>query len=286
MRLLVHFHIYYLQHVDYFLGMMKNINSVRWDLFVTSPHIDEATENKIKEFKPDARIEHVPNEGYDIWPFIYMVKSICLEDYDCILKLHTKGPLPFAAHLNGMVFRDFMWRDALVEALIGSPETFRSNMDIFSKHSDVGMVFSDTLYIKADFREDGRTLIKELQRLGFRTCHRRFCAGTMFMIRPQALRYLTSDLVCEDMFNKPLKSHSNGSMSHIYERIFTLATLAQGYKVHTVGVPMTYKAFFRVNRWVKPVLSFLFSIERRGAQMKKYLTILGIRIKLDDGVQV
>ena len=49
---------------------------------------------------------------------------------------------------------------------------------------------------------------------------------------------------------------------------------------------MTYKAFFRVNRWVKPVLSFLFSIERRGAQMKKYLTILGIRIKLDDGVQV
>ena len=107
MRLLVHFHIYYLQHVDYFLGMMKNINSVRWDLFVTSPHIDEATENKIKEFKPDARIEHVPNEGYDIWPFIYMVKSICLEDYDCILKLHTKGPLPFAAHLNGMVL---WWR--------------------------------------------------------------------------------------------------------------------------------------------------------------------------------
>ena len=152
MRLLVHFHIYYLQHVDYFLDMMKNINSVRWDLFVTSPHIDEATENKIKEFKPDARIEHVPNEGYDIWPFIYVVKNICLEDYDYILKLHTKGPLPFAAHLNGMVFRDFMWRDALVEALIGSPETFRSNMDIFSEHSDVGMVFSDKLYIKAYFR--------------------------------------------------------------------------------------------------------------------------------------
>ncbi len=284
MRLLVHFHVYYLDHVDYFIGKMRNINSCRWDLVVTAPYIDEATESKIKSFKPDAIIEHVDNEGYDIWPFIHVVEGIDLSQYDCILKLHTKGSIPFPVHFNGLVLRGFMWRDALVDALLETPEVFRSNLEIFAARPNVGMVFSDKLYIKSDFREDGVALIKEMRRLGFRTCHRRFCAGTMFMVRAAALKYLTAETVQESMFQTQLKSHSNGSMAHIYERILTLAVLAQGYKVQTVGVPMMYMAYFRLKRWGQPILSFLLSIERHGPKMIKYLTILGIRIPLDSGI--
>ena len=90
-RLIVHFHIYYHDQVDYFINKMKNINGCDWDLLVTYSTASSKTEAMIKEFKPDAQFLKVENAGYDVWPFIKVLKVLDFTKYDYILKLHTKN---------------------------------------------------------------------------------------------------------------------------------------------------------------------------------------------------
>ena len=81
-RLLVHLHIYYHNQVDYFIGKMKNITDCEWDLLVTFSEYDSQTEALIKEFKPSAAFLKVENVGYDVWPFISVLKKIDFSRYD------------------------------------------------------------------------------------------------------------------------------------------------------------------------------------------------------------
>ena len=73
-RLLVHLHVYYHDQVVYFIEKMKNISGCEWDLLVTYSEYDGRTEALIREFRPDAGFLKVENVGYDVWPFISVLK--------------------------------------------------------------------------------------------------------------------------------------------------------------------------------------------------------------------
>ena len=123
-RLLVHFHIYYHDQVEFFIEKMRNIVGCEWDLIVTYSEGSEQTESLIKEFKPEAEFLQVENAGYDVWPFIKVLKTVDFDRYDYILKLHTKNVSPTKNRINGLALKNDRWRNILVDSMLADSERF------------------------------------------------------------------------------------------------------------------------------------------------------------------
>lgn len=283
MKLLVHFHLYYHDQLGWFLERLSNLSGFDYDLVVTYVEENQVSLSAIRELNPGAKFIKVSNQGYDIWPFIQVIKSVDLDRYACVLKIHTKAALNELIHIGGRRVTGFTWRDNLVDTLIGSPETVLENLRVFASNPEVGMICDVRYYIRTEFWEDRFNLVTELRRLGFKTRERRFCAGTMFLIRSEALEYLKSEKIGPELFGGEMLSHSRGSMAHIYERILSIAVPAGGYRVMTIGLPPGKKALYLAHVRMSSLVKLIFSLERRGDRQAKVLTVFGFRFRLDDG---
>ena len=283
-KVLVIFHVYYQDQVPYFMDKLSSVTGCEWDLIVSMSCPNPLTEERVRAVKPDARFVMVENVGYDIWPFMSVISSVDLDAYDIVLKLHTKHSTEnHKVRINGVHMKGYMWRDTLVDALLGSPEQFSQVLAIFRDHPDAGMVCSGKLYCKMEFREDHDLLDRELEMLGLETTERRFCVGTMFAIRPSLLKVIAEQGFSAIFFPPITASNAGGTPAHVYERVFSLLAPAQGMKVYTTGTDAEFTRKQRIRKVLKPILSFLFSLDREGEHAAKYLTIFGLKFKLDDG---
>lgn len=282
LRVLVIFHLYYKDQLDYFISRMKNISGCKWDLLVTGPEFDEDTRNCITAFKNDAVFLQTSNVGYDLWPFIAAVKSVNLDDYDILLKLHTKNSSSQPCRINGITMKGYAWRNFLVDSLLSSEKVFSEVINKFDD-PEVGMVCCNSLYksVSIGLYEDLRPLEEELARLGITEKDRHFCAGTMFAARSMPYKILQSDLVSEDMFTAG-STHSRATMGHIYERVISILVPAAGFRTETVSDSKFRDLFVFHHQKISPVLKNIFALNRKGEESHKYLTIFGIDIKVAD----
>lgn len=222
-HILVHLHLYYLDQLDYFIKKLGNIVDCHWDLVVTLPQASPSAEDTLRKFKPDVRILHVENQGYDILPFLQVLYSTNLTQYDYILKLHTKNARKDYCHLFGVKWKGYFWRDLLIEPLLGSKTVFRRNLKRLS-NDKAGMWASAPCIIKRnDFAPADTVLFQQVcNHLGFTTSCHDFCAGTMFFIRPRALQLLLQ----HPFSNTQLLQHNSqrtgddDTVFHALERIF------------------------------------------------------------------
>lgn len=283
MRLLVHFHIYYQDQIPYFLDRIANINGCEWDLIVTYSSLDACSADRIKALRKDAVFKQVENFGYDIWPFISVVKSVDISAYDLIMKLHTKSQCADRQRLNGLRFRGYRWRDVLVDSLLASPEVFRKNLLCFENDGKLGLLCAREVmkHLSSGSPEDLEMFERECARLGINSADRRFCAGTMFLARTEPYLFLKSDNVSSTLFEGSAKSHTFGTMSHVYERILTMAVTAYGLKLGTVPYKRSSAFFAGVHGVVSPILGNILSIARFGSDRIKCLVVFGIRIPLE-----
>lgn len=282
-KILVIFHLYYLDQLDWFLGKLSHLHGCEWDLLVTGPDLGPSTRKAIEALKPKAMFLVTENAGYDIWPFLNALQHINPDDYDWILKLHTKSKIEKrkTQHLNGLHLKDYQWRDLLVNALLESDGQFDKVLDLVGRKEDAGMICAHKLYFTYHAPEDHALLDEELARIHLSTPERRFCLGTMMVLKASLLKALPLDTYKASDFPAPNISHSRGTLAHVYERILSLLAPAQGYKVYTLGGDPAFERMQKRRRITKPILDFIFSIDRRGEQEKKYLTIMGLRIKLE-----
>ena len=278
-RVLVHLHIYYHEQTDFFIEKLSNINGCEWDLFVTMDGINRDTADKLTAFKRDTHFISTENIGYDIWPFIKVIKSVNLDRYDYVMKLHTKSESDLKIH--GIRLRGYEWRDALVNSLLGSSGKFRKILKIFRQHPDTGIVSCRMLWLKAiEWQdEDSFLLDRELRRIGLRVSDRHFCTGTMFIARSRIFRYLQKDNITENIFPHIQVSHSEGTMAHVYERILSMAANAYGYRAATVSQNTAAAAYLVLNRIMTPVFKRIFSINREGDTGTKFVWIFGMKIR-------
>lgn len=235
-RLLVIFHVYYQDQVDWFIDRMKNITGCRWDLVVTCSAYTDGLKDKLTAFRPDVRFVEVENVGYDVWPFIKVIKGMDLSGYDVILKLHTKRPLDRKESINHVDLSGYRWRNILVDSLLGSPKRFERCMSMFQDAS-VGMVCSYELFmtLRNYLPEDTVMLKDEAERIGIARSGPGFCAGTMFMVRPAVLdRICRTDFPLE-MWTPVSRSNSTGSLAHVYERLLCLAVGDAGFRIGLSG---------------------------------------------------
>lgn len=276
--LLVIFHLYYEDQLEYFISRMSNITCPEWDLLVTGEALSPRAKQMLGEFKSDFRFMEVESYGYDIWPFVKAVKAVNLDQYSLVMKIHTKNFRQYRSDLFGVD-----WREHLVGAMLRSRKRFDGVLACFDEHPEIGMACSAYYYKRLFAEEDLALLDNELERVGLMTQERRFCVGTMFIVRASLLKWLQSADYCATMF--PANSHTGdkATLAHVVERVLSLLVPAQGYETQLLyyNFATRISVFFRLH--CKGFFSKVLSVERRGEKQCKYLTVFGLSIRLDDG---
>lgn len=279
-KLLVQLHLFYFEQTDYFIGKLLNICGCEWDLHVTVTRHDKISENKLLAAFPNAKITEVENRGADVWPFIQVIKSVDLNEYDFILKLHTKSCNPEGLKNNGILYKDYQWRDALVDAILKDKESFASALDKLCNSKNAGICYNVMFYKCVNKQmHEYLPLMAELERLQIKTRDLHYAAGTMFLAKAAPYRLLQTDKISSATFPDKFEAHSYGSMSHVYEFICSIVVTACGMKTLTLSKNIRQYIYIK---WyickIQPVLESIFSL--KDLLGVKTLTLFGIRIPL------
>nr|QIM10662.1 hypothetical protein PlAlph_5540 [uncultured Alphaproteobacteria bacterium] len=258
-KILIHFHLYYIDQLDYFLDKISNVQGCNYDLYVTMVEKNEKAEEKIHLRFPQAHILLVPNQGYDVGPFIDVLNRVNLNDYDYVLKIHTKNTtLNNGDKINGRWISRKCWMPLLVESLIGSKKIFIQNLHQFEKRPNIGMLASKHLITSST---DSYKNIKELvyntiKRLGFNIPQKlTFVAGTMFMARAHLFLPIIKAGYTLNDFEATGKTSQGNQLAHAFERAFGVMVSEQ----YNTICGNSYKCFTtKLQYWLYQFRYFLF----------------------------
>ena len=274
-KVLVHLHLYYLDQLDYMLKKLKNINSCDWDLFVTMTKQDEKAIQKLKGFKPDVHIVPVENKGFDIWPFLQVLNLVDLDNYDDILKIHTKK----YRKKKDFYGRGNAWRNYLIDALLGSPKQFQKNIHLMQMDKSVGLIGSRaTLATMGCSEKDDSILFDEMcQNHGIPISKGRFIAGTMFLVRAKCFQRIKDMNFKSEDFNHIQQTSGRSTTAHTLERLLSRIVEIEGYEITTVR-----SAKYSILCIIRRILKTIFSIsnlprESENEPKTKIITILGLK---------
>ena len=274
-NLLVHFHLYYHNQIDYFINKLKNINGCNWDLYVTVYEENEESKEKLLKLKPDVKIIKTENIGYDIFPFLQVCRSVNLDDYNYVLKIHTKNhrEKPFKNRFFS-IGEGFVWRNELVNALLGNKEIFKNNLSVMNTNK-TGMITSKTLLVPLENDEEIVGLPELKAELNIKSSYDKFCAGSMFLIRSDVIKPLINSDISEKDFSASDRTGSFGTMAHAIERIYTLLCDNAGYEIFTSEFK---KQIFKYK--FKEFMQNILSIRNSEDKRHKIISILGLKIKI------
>lgn len=232
MKCAVIIHIFYYEIADEFAEAIKNICDVEKDIFLTvSESIHDKKDEIAKKF-PDARISVVKNVGYDIWPFLCIINQLDLNQYDLIVKLHTKRDMPEATFLKKVCMPYDAWRKNLLMC-VKTKDVFRKSLAYLEKKK-IGMVSGINVLMNKhhDGARELYPFIKKLMNaysLPYESKFQ-FVAGTMFVGKAPLFGYLKNRFKEKD-FIEPDSEHKRQELPHILERILGYAIGAQGYEI-------------------------------------------------------
>ena len=272
MKVLAIVHVYYHSMWEELEHCLLNIAAEDdLTLFLTFAQKNPELAKRIAELFPNCRIEVVANRGYDIWPFLYMLQQADLDDFDLLVKLHTKRDMYNGHGMKGVWTPGPVWRENLL-AFCRTRENWKTAKRQFSRPR-VGMISHElNCYSrKHDSCEFHYPEIEKiLARMGFDMPPKgRFVAGAMFAARPKLLKSFCG-LYGEEDFPVPDENHTEG-LPHQLERAFGFAAYAQGYRVASYnGKILWLQEFFR------KIKKFFFYRQRTSTHIR--LRILGIPV--------
>ena len=92
-RILVCLHMFYPQAWKLIAKYLHNLDCYNYDLMITytKDNFNNEIVAKMQQFKADTKVLAYENRGFDVGPFIDCLNSIDLNNYDIVLKLHSKG---------------------------------------------------------------------------------------------------------------------------------------------------------------------------------------------------
>jgi GT2 family glycosyltransferase len=233
LRLAVVLHLFYPEYWSDFAKALAELPG-HTDVFITTPHDKLAWVRKVvANDLPSARVIGCHNRGRDLGPLIGLLDSVSLEDYDYILKLHTKR----SPHLHPG--RGDLWRRNLLSGLLPRGRV-RELLDFFEQHPAVGMAAPSNWLASLQSTpgyDHNRPLLKQLgERLGFdpEAADYRFAAGTMFWARGAVFRSLRTLGLKLDNFEVEA-GQLDGTLAHALERAMPLLAFEAGLDI--LGLP-------------------------------------------------
>ncbi|TJV06779.1 MAG: hypothetical protein E5Y12_03415 [Mesorhizobium sp.] len=224
-------HIHYIEMVSDISDLLRNI-IVPFDVYVTTT--SEGFCSRIfSEFSYLAQSVSIycsENRGRDIGPFVSVYRSGALDQYQAVLKIHSKKSTYSA---NGV-----LWRDKLYGSVAGDSLTVLRSVELI-KSGDVGIVGPHRYYLTNDRfwganRETVRRLLEEMTAFpAEENLELGFFAGSMFWFAPKALTPLKN--VPEDSLNfESENGQQDGTLAHAIERVFCPLVRSQGFAASSV----------------------------------------------------
>jgi lipopolysaccharide biosynthesis protein len=188
----------------------------------------------IRSSYPAAEIEIMENRGRDIGPFLTLLERGRLDSYRYICKVHGKKSIDGGRKM----YTGEMWRRRLLFDLLGAPGAANAAIDMFDREPSVGMIGAKVFRLpKAGYSEDlswsaNRPMtLKIAERMGMPADKFQldFFGGTMFWVRPEALKPLRDLHLAAEM---PYESGLiDGDLAHALERVLPTSVLVAGYKL-------------------------------------------------------
>ena len=213
-------HMYYEDTWPDIAGALRGL-TVPFDLIVTTVAGRERLIETIRQAYPRAEIEVVENRGRDVGPFLALLERGRLDRYKYICKVHSKKSID----ARRKTYMGAMWRRRLLFDLLGAPGAASAAIDMFERDPSIGMIGPRVFRLpKPNYPEDlswsaNRAMtLKIAERMGIPP-HRfklDFFGGTMFWVRPEALRPLRDlRLAAEMPYERGL---IDGDLPHALER--------------------------------------------------------------------
>ncbi len=205
-----------------------------WDLFISIPYFARSRMlEQIAKDKPGVRVIRCLNRGRDVLPFLQLLKSGALDNYEVVCKLHTKRSL----HMKD----GGVWLAQILDSLLGSSAGISDVVEHFRNTPSLGILGPSSLVIYPDHQlhisRNQRSLDQLIAKLSLPPSakSRPFFAGTMFWFRPAAFaRLARSELGIDDF---PLEmAQTDGTTAHAYERMFWPLAQDAGYSVEGVAL--------------------------------------------------
>lgn len=239
-KFLVIAHVYYHEMWSMLDNCIQNLPKDSFDLIVTTTSNIESLSAKVINHYPQARVELCENRGYDIWPFIKVLKSVNLEEYEFLIKLHTKRDMGKIVAIidNKYFFRGQYWRKMLL-SFIFSKENFDKCLEAFND-SVIGMINNHRLFDRTKETTDNPHLVycidearKLLSEVGInaKPYHEvEYVAGTMFICRAAIFKPLQQMDFDVNQFSVVNRKNEN-DLAHVMERVFGWLVTSQGYSI-------------------------------------------------------
>lgn len=239
-------HVFYPELWPELRACIRNVSEPH-DVFVTFS--DAASVETARRDMPEAKFVPCENRGYDIWPFLKVLKSLPSGAYDRVVKLHTKRDVldDFRYRFNHALFNGSAWRDYLL-AFLRTPEAWRKTVSVLSK-PDVGMVADRHVVMrrgdvplertKASFDRAAGLLglsAEEMAKGG------QYVAGTMFAAKFVALEPVRRMDFSADDFEPP-QGHQTETFAHAMERALGLSVSAAGMRIAAFNGSLRIRRF-------------------------------------------
>lgn len=239
-KILLHIHVYYVKSWHRIEKRIKSLvanKSLEIKILTTvSSNINDSDISKIEQAQlPNMSVIRVPNEGYNVQPFFHILKSVSLDEYDYLIKLHTKNTVfGIDMRLNGRFISRIQWQNFLIDAIAGSPKIMEENISRMQSDPTLWMIGSSYCITKfSSDDEEERRLIENYIRIlhADEISNAQYIAGTMFMVKTEILKPLIETGLVDEKFEISESHKLGGTKAHAIERIFGILVALNNKKI-------------------------------------------------------
>lgn len=217
-------HIWYPELLDELAAALR-ASGINWRIVITTAsEREQQVRERVAQLGLDAEIEVFENRGRDILPFLHVANRLLDEGVTTVLKLHTKRS---THRQDGEI-----WRRELLDKLL-APERTSRILAAFHDDPNLGLVHAEghRQPVEHYWGANQANVDYLTRRLGIQppgASHDSFIAGSMFWLRPAALRALL-DAHLERAEFEVEAGQLDGTLAHAIERVFSLSASAGGF---------------------------------------------------------
>jgi lipopolysaccharide biosynthesis protein len=218
-------HIWYPDLLDELVAALR-ASGIDWRTVITTANErEQLVRERVAHLGLDAEISVFENRGRDILPFLHVANQLLDEGVTTVLKLHSKRS---THRKDGEI-----WRRELLDKLL-APERASHILAAFSADATLGLIHAEGHLQPLDYywganQSNVDYLTRRLGISAPQIEHDSFVAGSMFWLRPAALRLLL-DAHLEVTEFEAETGQLDGTLAHAIERVFSLAAAAAGFK--------------------------------------------------------
>ncbi|HEV2678983.1 MAG TPA: glycoside hydrolase family 99-like domain-containing protein [Rhodanobacter sp.] len=232
-------HIWYPDLLDELVAALR-ASGIDWRIIITTAdEREQPVRERVAQLGLDAEIDVFENRGRDILPFLHVANRLLDEGVTTVLKLHGKR----STHRED----GEIWRRELLDKLL-APERAEHILAAFRDDAGLGLVHAEghRQPVEQYWGANQANVDYLTCRLGIAAPqaeqHDSFIAGSMFWLRPAALRLLL-DAHLEVAEFEAEAGQLDGTLAHAIERMFSLAAAASGFSTasaaNVAGLPET-----------------------------------------------